>query len=229
MDGNSFYIKTLNGCPFENFLTLNTPQNLTGNFLFSTVYIRESVSVQQNFNGLNVKNLPYERNNTLMKNYEGYQYVENTLTIPGSFKVLENLEIENGFINTNKNLKDVLNLDGNIEINSPVWIGNVSVDSVHTNDFISAIDFEDWVEKSLVRNKKEQIVTGNWTFHTLETVLMSGNDTINGMSMKEFLLHIRQLHNVNKEELMDVQKALREQCEKGESVDAFWESICADF
>ncbi|KAL5277221.1 hypothetical protein ACFFRR_002445 [Megaselia abdita] len=229
LDGNSFYIKTLNECPFENFLTLNTPQNFTGNLAFSTVYVRESLSVQQNFNGLDVKNLPYERNNTLMKNYEGFQYVENTLTIPGPFEVQQNLDIETGYININKNLEDILNLDGNIEIVSPVWIGNVSVDNVHTNDFISGIDIKDWEEASFVRNKKEQIVTGNWTFHTLETVLMSGNDTINGMSMKEFLLHIRQIYNANKEELMAVLKAVRTLCEKnGYKVGSLWESICVD-
>lgn len=164
-----------------------------------------------------------------MKNYEGHQHVEAPLTISGPFKVQQNLDIETGYINTYHNLEDILNLDGNIEISSPVWIGNVSVDIVHTNDFISGFDIQHWVEKSLVRNKKEQIVTGNWTFHTLETVLMSGNDTINGMSMKEFLLKIRQKHDADREELMLVLKELRARCEKkDESVDGILQSICED-
>lgn len=226
LDGNSLYIETLNGCPFENFLTLHTPQNFSGNFDFSTVYVRESLSVGRMLNGLDVKNLPYERNNTLMKNYQGYQQIENTLTIPNHFTVLENLNIETGNININKKLDEFLSLDGNIEINSPVWIGNISVKDVHTLDFISGIDIMDWAEKSLLRNKNEQIVTGKWTFDNLETVMITGNYTINEIPMNQFLIDLREKKLKSKLELTEVLEKMRSQCRRKKHSKKFWSELC---
>lgn len=226
MDGNSLYIETLNGCPFENFLTLHTPQNFSGNFDFSTLYVRETFSVEQKLNGVDVKNLPYERNNTLMTNVEETQHIEQTLTIPGPFTVQKNINIETGYLNTNTNLDEILRLDRDIEINSPVWFANVSANEVNTHDFISGIDILDWADKSFLRNKNEQIVTGNWTFNTLETVMMTGNFTINEIPMDYFLSHLREIKLSLKKESAGILEKLRSQCLRNRTSKSLWVALC---
>lgn len=54
-------------------------------------------------------------------------------------------------------------LSEKVVIDSPLSFGNVAVNSLNTNDFISGVDFNKWIETSFQQfSPKPQIVTSHW-------------------------------------------------------------------
>ncbi|XP_055910742.1 uncharacterized protein LOC129945108 [Eupeodes corollae] len=185
LDDNSLHSVSLNGIDLDFVVTLNTPQNLSSQVVFSDLHLDVSINTGGLVNGIDLKQ---EMKNTLMKS--GYQHVKTPLTMQ-SCTVLQSFET-NVINNNGIDLRNLASLREDLYISSPLSFSKLITRNIITGDLISSIDFTKWQKKALLKNAQSATtVTGNWKVNELnvKTHSITGDSPKSRLMQADYEIH----------------------------------------
>ncbi|TMW54157.1 hypothetical protein DOY81_000741 [Sarcophaga bullata] len=204
IDGNSLTVKFMQDIDMSRVLTIHTKQSFNETVKFSNVYLQGFIETKGQING---KDLMQEYNNTLMTH--GQQHIHTPLNIQ-TIIVLKDLMVK-GLVNGHKNLSDVITLQEDIYLESPVFFQSLSTPQVFVKDLITGLDLDKWLMQTVKNyNTMPLYINDNWSAKNLK-VLNGPTEfqyMINGYEPSEYYAYIRSARinddNDDTEEFKDI-------------------------
>lgn len=125
-------------------------------------------------------------------------------------------------MNSHKNLSDVVTLQEDIYLESPVFFQSLNSSQVIAKDLVTGLDLDKWFEKAITNHSPQPIyIQGNWTAKNLK-VLNTSTDfqyTINGYEPWQYYNYMRSAfsHTNDTEEMKEICQLIKQICHELEN------------